>query len=92
MEGSGVTHSYGPTETEKLRRERDNWIATAEQEGRNTQYYRGLLMSIGEMLGDEAKTCDDGSMADSVLCAKIPDLVRRRLLGTANASDPANPG
>lgn len=58
--------------------ERDNWIDTANQELRNTQYYRDLIIQIGEMIGESARTCDDGSKSEDILCAKVPELVRGR--------------
>jgi hypothetical protein len=63
------------TKIEKLTRERDNWMETAMQESRNREYYRGLVVQIGQMFGESAKTCDDGSKAEDVLCAKVPQLV-----------------
>jgi hypothetical protein len=53
------------------------WEDTAFQEAGNTQYYRDLVVQIGEMLGPEAKTADDGSYMDTVLCAKVPELVEK---------------
>lgn len=60
----------------QLEAERENWQDTAEQEMRNTQYYRGLLVEIGELIGGPAYIADDGSVSDSVLCAKVPELVK----------------
>jgi len=57
----------------------DNWKETAAQHLRNEEYYRGLLIQIGEMLGEEAYIADDGSKQQDVLCAKIPELVAKRL-------------
>lgn len=56
-----------------------NWWDTAADHAKNEQYYRGLVVQIGEMFGDDAKLCDDGSVVDEVLCAKVPDLVRAHL-------------
>lgn len=56
-----------------------NWYDTAAQFSRNADYYRGIVQEIGAMLGDEAFISDDGSVQDSVLCAKVPELVRARL-------------
>jgi len=57
---------------QRLTIERDNWQGTAEQAMRNTQFYRDLVVQIGEKFSVAARTtCDDGS----VLCAKVPDLV-----------------
>jgi hypothetical protein len=52
------------------------WAETARQQLRNTEYYRGLVVSIGELFGEEARTADDGTVMDDVLCAKVPELVR----------------
>ena len=52
-----------------------NWIETAVQSERNAQYYRGLLVQIGERIGIAAKTCDDGTVVPDVLVAKIPELI-----------------
>ncbi|MCK9567707.1 hypothetical protein M0R72_02005 [Candidatus Pacearchaeota archaeon] len=55
------------------------WYDTAAQMSRNADYYRGLVVQIGKMLGDEAYISDDGSVQDEILCAKIPELVAARL-------------
>ncbi len=57
------------------------WEATAQQESRNAAYYRGLVVEIGKLLGVEAYTTDAGTMTEDVLCAKVPELVRKRLVG-----------
>ena len=53
----------------------DAWIETARQHAHNEEYYRGLLDRIGERVGPSAYVSDDGSVQDSVLRAKVPDLV-----------------
>lgn len=63
---------------ENLSRERDAWMETANQQARNAQYYRGLVVKIGQMLGQSAYTSDDGSVQD-VLCDKVPELVEASL-------------
>lgn len=55
------------------------WYETARQFARNTEFYRGIVNEIGEMFGDAAKTSDDGSLQDSVLALKVPELVKRAL-------------
>lgn len=52
------------------------WEETAAQMSRNADYYRGLVVKIGEMFGENAYISDDGSKQDSVLCAKVPELVQ----------------
>lgn len=56
-----------------------NWYDTAAQFARNADYYRGLVVQIGKMLGPEAYISDDGSVQDDVLCAKVPELVAAKL-------------
>ena len=53
------------------------WVETAKFHARNEEYYRGLLQKCGELIGIEAFTADDGGVHDSVLCAKIPELVEQ---------------
>ena len=55
------------------------WVNTAAMHHRNETYYRGLLTEIAEMIGQEAYTADDGSVYDTPLCIKVPELVRARL-------------
>ena len=66
-----------PETFEQAVRERNNWCDTAAQHCRNEQYYRGLVIKIGEMLGRDAYVSDDGSVQEDVLCAKVPELVAR---------------
>ena len=48
------------------------WMETADQGYRSTAFYRNLLD-----VGEEVFVCDDGTVADTPLRLKIPDLVRR---------------
>jgi len=48
---------------------------TAAQNQRNTDYYRGLLVRCGKTIGDRAFVADDGTRAEDVLCAKIPEII-----------------
>jgi len=63
-----MTHAYNTA-----------WYETAAQMSRNSDYYRGLVVQIGKMLGEEAYISDDGSVQEDVLCAKIPELVAAKL-------------
>lgn len=58
----------------KAEADRDSWKETARQFYRSADYHRGLVDAIGELFGQEAKTSDDGSIQDDVLCAKVPEL------------------
>ncbi len=60
----------------KADQEREGWQETARQEIRNRDYFRGLVQQIGGMFGVAARTEDDGSVAEDVLCAKVPELVK----------------
>lgn len=60
-------------------RESDAWRATAAQNQRNADYYRGLVDEIGKLFGREAYRADDHEMSDDILRAKVPDLVRAAL-------------
>ena len=66
------------------------WMETAAQNQRNTDYYRGLLVKCGRIMGKKAYTCDDGSMSEDVLCAKIPELIAEgiMLMGVSKKGEP----
>lgn len=51
------------------------WMEEAARNGRNTEYYRGLVEKCGETIGQGARIADDGSRSQDVLCAKVPELV-----------------
>mgnify|MGYP007100041785 CR=1 FL=1 len=59
----------------RLKRDVSLWEAVAAQNARNTEYYRDLLDRAAIYLGDDVFTCDDGSVSDSPLRAKIPEMV-----------------
>ena len=60
---------------ENAKRERDNWEQTAAHYLEGMHYYRRLVQEIGETIGEAAYLQDDGGKVDSVLCAKVPELV-----------------
>jgi len=66
-----------PETIEEAIRQRNAWCDTAAQHLRNEEYYRGLVIKIGVMLGPEVYVSDDGSVQDSVLCAKVPEMVAK---------------
>lgn len=57
----------------------DFWQESARQYSRDADYYRDLVEQIGKAIGDVAFIADDGSVSDSVLNAKVPELVISRL-------------
>lgn len=71
---------------EDLRRainEAEAWKTDTYRHIENEQYYRGLLVQIGEMFGNAAKIQDDGGMSENILCLKVPELVAK-LMGKQN--------
>ena len=54
-----------------------NWMDTAAQNQRNSDYYRGLIERCGKAIGRLAYIADDGSVSEDVLCAKVPELVEK---------------
>lgn len=63
----------------RTEQERDNWRETAEQQARNVDFYRVLFESIAARIGVEAFTADDGTVGDSPIMLKVPELVVARL-------------
>lgn len=68
-----------PTLCEEFAKCLANWIDTAAQNQRNTEYYRGLVDEIGLIVGKSAFISDDGVDHINVLCAKVPELVKSKL-------------
>lgn len=60
---------------EALRRERTSWESIATQHLQNEQFYRSLLEQVAAHLGPDVFISDDGSVQDSPLMLKIPELV-----------------
>lgn len=57
-------------------RSTDAWFDAARRECNNTAFYHDLVKEIGEMFGIIARISNDGSLQESVLALKVPDLVR----------------
>lgn len=55
------------------------WMETARHYAKGSEYYQSLLDQIGQMFGSAAYTSDDGSVQDSILRAKVPELVAARI-------------
>ncbi len=55
------------------------WMDDAAQAQRNTDFYRGLVVRCGKAIGPEAFLCDDGTVSEDVLCAKVPELVEEKI-------------
>jgi hypothetical protein len=65
-----------PDMIEQLKKERDNWEATATDFNKAREYYRDLVIQCGQAIGKAAYTSDDGTTQEDVLCAKVPGLVK----------------
>lgn len=57
------------------------WMSTATEMANGLEFYRGIVWKIGDMFGVAARTSDDGSIQDSVLALKVPELVEAALRG-----------
>lgn len=53
------------------------WRDTAAMMSRNADFYQGIVIQVGEILGVEAYTANDGTVGDSVLALKVPELVKK---------------
>lgn len=58
----------------------NGWVEYVKQSSDGIAYYRGVLEQIGLLLGDEVYVCDDGTISDSVLIAKLVDIIKNKLL------------
>ncbi len=64
-------------EITRLEREKSNWVETAKQYCKNEAFYCDLLDQIAGHLGKKVFISDDGSIQDSPIRLKIPELVSR---------------
>lgn len=51
------------------------WAETAAQHSRNEDYYSGLVDQVASHIGPQAYVCDDGSISESPVRAKVPEMV-----------------
>lgn len=56
-----------------------DWVDTSKLFHSNYDYYRGICIEIGELLGEEVYICDDGSKSEDVLIAKLVEVLKKRL-------------
>ena len=54
-----------------------DWKSMATQFAKGEEYYRGLLDQCARHLGNDAFLCDDGTVSEEPLRAKIPELVAK---------------
>jgi hypothetical protein len=70
--------------TQQLQRatgEANAWHETAAQQARDAEFYRDLIDRCARALGQEAFTADDGSVNDSPIRLKVPELVENLVQG-----------
>lgn len=68
---------YFKREFNIMKSERDNWLEAARSHAKNEEYYTGLLDEIAKNFGVDAYLSDDGSIQDTPLRAKMPELVKK---------------
>lgn len=62
-----------------LTRERDAWKETAAQHCQNEEFWRELVMKIGDILGPETRVQDDGEIVDRPLGLKVPEVAAKMI-------------
>jgi hypothetical protein len=73
--------------TQQLQRatgEANAWHETAAQQARDAEFYRDLIDRCARALGQEAFTADDGSVNDSPIRLKVPELVENLVEGRSH--------
>jgi len=72
-------NDYAPTPTtiEEAIQQRNNWIESAALFSRNEEFYRGILDKIAREIGVEAFIADDGTVNESPIRLKLPELVKK---------------
>ena len=78
MVGTDIVKQYEGMDLEELTQCLANWIDIAAQNQRNTDYYRGLVVEIGQDF-ESAYIDDEGGKHTNVLCAKVPELVKGKI-------------
>ena len=68
-------HEIVERRAEENLRNANHWQEVARMHAKNEEYYRGLVVQIGDAMGHDAYVADDGTVSDDVLCAKVPELV-----------------
>jgi hypothetical protein len=53
------------------------WQESARHYASGLEYYRGLVDECAKHLGPEVFVCDDGSISQDALRAKVPELVAK---------------
>ena len=53
------------------------WLKDLHQSNRDMEFYRGIVTQIGDKFGNDAKLRDDGTLSDSVLVLRVPEVVAK---------------
>lgn len=61
----------------QLIQERDNWISTARMHSNNEEFWRDLVYETAKHLGPDVYVSDDGSVQDTPLGLKVPEMVKK---------------
>lgn len=65
----------------------ESWRQAAEQHHRNEQWYRGLLVKLGQRLGEPVYISDDGSVNDEPLILKVVEQLERLINRNGTAGE-----
>lgn len=75
------------SEVQTLWGNRDTWKLTAAQAQENADYYRGIVVKVGDLLGPGVRTSDDETTQQDVLAAKVVEEVRSLVERLARADN-----
>tara|TARA_Y100000310_G_scaffold328962_2_gene397993 strand:- start:61 stop:489 length:429 start_codon:yes stop_codon:yes gene_type:complete len=59
----------------------ESWEEIAKQHCRNEEFWRGIVIDVGRLLGPEVYVQDDGGVSEDPLALKIVPLLKERLGG-----------
>lgn len=60
------------------------WKEAAATMSRNSDFYQDIVNQVGNILGGKAYEADDGSISNSVLALKVPELVNNLKMAYVN--------
>jgi hypothetical protein len=66
---------------QEMKRSRDDWHHDCKASMHDTAFYRGIVGECAEMLGEECRWCDDGSVLPEgdFLAGKVPEVLKAKL-------------
>ena len=71
----------------ELKNSVESWRQAAEQHHRNEQWYRGLLVKLGQRLGEPVYVSDDGSVSDEPLILKVVERLEQLINRNGTAGE-----